>query len=83
MGLGVLWVNAITWSLRELVTRATKEEGELIPALHPHRLHLNLALAAHWCDLCHQQVTGTIHMLLLCYSIVLIVLLARWQSISL
>lgn len=37
MGLEVLWVNIIAWLLRELVQRATKDEGELCPNLHPHR----------------------------------------------
>lgn len=55
MGLEVLWVNIITWLLRELIERGTKEEGELIVSLHPHRLHLHTSLAAHWCDLCGQQ----------------------------
>lgn len=58
MGLSVLWVNLIAWTLRELVVIKTKEEGELIPALHPHRLFLNLALASHWCDMCSTQITG-------------------------
>jgi hypothetical protein len=57
MGLGVLWTNIITWLLRELIIRmGSAEEGLLIPALHPHRLHLHQALDAHWCDLCGQQI---------------------------
>ena len=55
MGLGVLWVNVITWALREWVLQETAEEGEYLPTLHPHRLHLHTSLASHWCDLCHQQ----------------------------
>lgn len=58
MGLSVLWVNIMTWILRELVVIITKEVGELIPALHPHRLFLNVALASHWCDMCSTQITG-------------------------
>lgn len=55
MGLGVLWVNIMTWTLRELVLQQTADEGEYIPSLHPHHLHLHTSLASHWCDLCHQQ----------------------------
>eukprot|EP01041_Mallomonas_annulata_P009444 gene9444-19619_t len=58
MGLGVLWVNLMVWTLREMVTRHTKEEGELLPALHPHRLYLHLTVAGHHCDVCHKRVTG-------------------------
>lgn len=54
MGLGVLWVNLLTWTLRELTFKATSEDGELIPSLHAHRLHLHISLASHWCDLCGQ-----------------------------
>eukprot|EP01035_Chromulina_nebulosa_P029305 gene29305-38830_t len=54
MGLGVLWVNIMTWTLRELVLQQTADEGEYIPSLHPHHLHLHTSLASHWCDLCHQ-----------------------------
>ena len=38
MGLGVVWLNALAWVLREIVGTATKEEGFLQPELHPHRL---------------------------------------------
>lgn len=55
MGLGVLWVNIMTWTLREIIQQQTVEEGEYLPSLHPHRLHLHTSLAAHWCDLCGQQ----------------------------
>eukprot|EP01038_Epipyxis_sp_PR26KG_P016156 gene16156-21962_t len=55
MGLGVLWVNIITWFLRELIQRSANDDGEYIPALHMHKLHLHLSLGSHWCDLCGQQ----------------------------
>jgi hypothetical protein len=58
MGLGVLYVNLIVWMVRQIISLETRAEGELIKALHPHRLHLHLALAAHWCDLCGQQIKG-------------------------
>ena len=45
----------MTWSLKELVNSSTVEVGEFIPSLHPHRLKLHSALAAHWCDLCGEQ----------------------------
>lgn len=38
MGLNVLWVNLISWLLKEIVMLSTKEEGELIPSLHPHKV---------------------------------------------
>jgi uncharacterized membrane protein len=56
MGLGVLWTNILTWLLRELIIRMGSEDGLLIPALHPHKLHLSQTLDSHWCDLCGQQI---------------------------
>jgi hypothetical protein len=55
MGLGVLWVNIISWILKEYVQKSIKDDGEYLPALHPHRLHLHMSLASHYCDLCGQQ----------------------------
>jgi hypothetical protein len=37
MGLAVLWANILSWSLRELVSKGYRQDGELISALHPHR----------------------------------------------
>lgn len=37
MGLSVLWANILSWALRELVSKGYRHDGELIPALHPHR----------------------------------------------
>jgi hypothetical protein len=37
MGLAVLWANILSWSLRELVSKGYRQDGELVPALHPHR----------------------------------------------
>jgi hypothetical protein len=58
MGLGVLWVNMQVWVIREMITGETKETGELVSAIHPHKLHMHVTLAGHWCDLCGQPVTG-------------------------
>lgn len=55
MGLGVLWINLMAWVLRELVQKATGEEGDYLPTLHPHRLHLHTSLSGHYCDLCGTQ----------------------------
>jgi len=55
MGLGVVWVNLITWTLREMVHKSTDEDGELFPSLHPHKLHLVVNLGNHTCDLCGQR----------------------------
>ena len=58
MGLGVLWVNVLTWALKELVQRSTKDEGEYLPTLHHHKLHLTLKVIGNWCDLCSQPCTS-------------------------
>lgn len=36
--------------------KETKEDGELIPSLHPHKLHLLLSLGSHWCDLWYEFI---------------------------
>ncbi|CAM9872678.1 unnamed protein product [Choristocarpus tenellus] len=37
MGLGVLWLNLLSWALGELVSASTKEEGLMKLSLHSHR----------------------------------------------
>ena len=66
MGLGVLWINVITFLLREIVNRTTREDGEWMPAIHPHRLHLHVTLASNWCDLCGQPCEGRAYRCKLC-----------------
>mmetsp|Transcript_25777 Transcript_25777/g.38159 ORF Transcript_25777/g.38159 Transcript_25777/m.38159 type:complete len:725 (+) Transcript_25777:119-2293(+) len=56
MGLAVLWANVLSWSLRELVSKGYREDGMLVPSLHPHRLHLHATMAGHWCDVCSTQI---------------------------
>jgi hypothetical protein len=58
MGLEVLWVNILAWTLKEIIQKCTREDGLLVPSLHPHRLHLYSALAGHWCDLCGQRIAA-------------------------
>jgi len=59
MGLSVLWINLIVWVLNEIVSTNSRElGGELLPLLHPHRLHLNLIVAGHWCDKCRTPCEG-------------------------
>eukprot|EP00607_Mallomonas_marina_P002723 CAMPEP_0182439544 /NCGR_PEP_ID=MMETSP1167-20130531/86506_1 /TAXON_ID=2988 /ORGANISM="Mallomonas Sp, Strain CCMP3275" /LENGTH=1022 /DNA_ID=CAMNT_0024633277 /DNA_START=169 /DNA_END=3238 /DNA_ORIENTATION=+ len=58
MGMSVLWVNLMVWCLREIITNSTKETGEHIPSLHVHRLYMYSDVTGHWCDACHQRVSG-------------------------
>ena len=55
MGLNVLWVNVMVWISRELIKKGVDDIGILIPNLHKHRLHLDLDVHSHWCDLCGQR----------------------------
>eukprot|EP00291_Cryptomonas_curvata_P030062 CAMPEP_0172205940 /NCGR_PEP_ID=MMETSP1050-20130122/32917_1 /TAXON_ID=233186 /ORGANISM="Cryptomonas curvata, Strain CCAP979/52" /LENGTH=212 /DNA_ID=CAMNT_0012884919 /DNA_START=108 /DNA_END=742 /DNA_ORIENTATION=+ len=55
MGSGVLWINAMTWSLRELVKSHRQADGigyVRVPELHPHSLCLDPRVHNHYCDVC-------------------------------
>ena len=55
MGSGVLWINAMTWSLRELVKSHRQADGigyVRVPELHPHSLCLDPRVHNHFCDVC-------------------------------
>ncbi|CAM9778122.1 unnamed protein product [Chrysoparadoxa australica] len=59
LGLGVLWINVLSWALNELVKGDTKEEGFLNLELHPHRLRPSIQAKGHNCDKCSKRVKGT------------------------
>ena len=52
IGFQVLWVNVMTWALRELVNMSAEVDGDVVTALHPHGLTLHIAVAAQVCDVC-------------------------------
>jgi hypothetical protein len=59
MGSGVLWINAMTWSLRELVKSHRQADGVgyvRVPALHPHSLCLDARVYNHYCDVCGSRI---------------------------
>ena len=52
MGLGVLWVNILVWTVREIVSMSKADGEAYLPALHPHKLRLTLGASGHRCDVC-------------------------------
>ena len=60
MGSGVVWINAMTWSLRELVKSQRQADGigyVRVPALHPHSLCLDARVFNHHCDVCGARIS--------------------------
>ena len=61
MGLAVMWINVLSWLLRELVTASGQVAGALsakVAELHPHTLRFTSKCANHYCDVCGLRLDG-------------------------
>jgi len=61
----IICINAEQSVLRHIIEHLTQEEGYLILALHPHRVHFDESSVGHWgpkrsrCDLCRSRIRAS------------------------
>jgi hypothetical protein len=58
MCLTAVWINAELYLAKHLVDMLTKENGVLLPDLHPHALFYQPKMPLHNCDLCSEKIKG-------------------------